>query len=444
MTFSRCMLFVGIACIAALTACSEKTVQKPKNIIYMIGDGMSMAHLTAYRHFSNSNANHIGLGDQKIPTTLFDQYLVGVASTHPEDDTLVTDSAASATALSSAEKTYNGAIALDNDKSELLTVIQRAKQLGKLTGTISTSQITHATPASFWAHNESRANQNAIADDAFDRKIEGKFTTDLLLGGGTKYLIREDRNIVQEFQNNGWQYQANLADLDQFTELPALGLFAEKGLPYAIDNTELPNRLEAMTKKGLQLLNQNNPNGFFVMIEGSQIDWCSHGNDIACAMHEMRDFELAFKAALDFAEKDGNTLIVLTADHGTGGLSVGANKKYLWLPDVVHKVGISAEEFTKRVASGEDIEALWQQYNNFDLTAEQLTSLKELQISKDLDNLFKYMVKIVNEKSYTGWTTTGHVGGDVAVISFGPHSEIFAGYQDNTDLSSKLFQLIEK
>lgn len=443
MVFKRCCFVVGLVSLLVVSGCSEKAAEKPKNIIYMIGDGMSMSHLTAYRHFSNSSSSHIGLGHKKIPETLFDQYFVGVASTHPDDDTLVTDSAASATALSSAEKTYNGAIAVDNDKTELLTVLEHAKSLGKLTGTISTSQITHATPASFWAHNELRKNQTQIADAAFDDRIDGKFKTDLLFGGGTHYLIREDRNLVDEFKNSGWQYADALTQIHEITDLPALGLFGKKGLPFAIDNKDIPNRLELMTKKGLQLLDQNNPNGFFVMIEGSLIDWCSHGNDISCAMNEMRDFELAFQAALDFAKKDGNTLIVLTADHGTGGLSVGANKKYVWYPDVVHQVGISAEAFVNKVKLGADIQTLWQENVQFALTEEQLTLLNKLKNEQDMGSLYKALVKIVNKKSYTGWTTTGHDGGDVAVIAFGANSEQFSGYQDNVDLAKKLFKLVE-
>ncbi len=409
----------------------------------MIGDGMGMAHLTAYRHFKNSNKEELGLGDKPVPTTLFDQHFVGVASTLPEDDTLVTDSAAGATALSSGEKTYNGAIALDNDETPTFTLLEQAKQLGMLTGTVSTSQITHATPASFWAHNVSRRNENEIADAAFDDRFNGQFKTDLLLGGGKAFLIREDRDLTKEFQQAGWQYTDSLAELNKLTDLPALGLFGDKGMTYAIDNPEQPNRLQAMTEKALNLLNEDNSNGFFVMIEGSQIDWCSHANDIACAMNEMVDFEATLKTVLDFAKKDGNTLVVLTADHSTGGLTVGANKQYKWLPNVVHQVSASAQVLSETLLAGADIESTWNKHVEFSLTAEQLAELQAAQEAQDGRAIGTAIVKIISDASFTGWTTTGHTGEDVGVIAFGPNSEQFRGFQDNTDIAKKLFNLLK-
>lgn len=432
-----------------LTACSTQEVSKinseklPKNIIYMIGDGMSMAHLTAYRHYVNSSVSTIGLGNHDVPQTVFDKYFVGVASTLPDDDTLVTDSAASATALASGVKTYNGAIGLGNDKKPLTSILEHAKFKGMLTGVISTSQVTHATPASFLAHNESRSNQNEIADVMFDQQINNKFKANLILGGGTDYFIREDRNLVEEFKNVGFNYFSQLSQLDNMDQLPVLGLFAPKGLPYAIDSQENPNRLLAMTKPALNLLNKNNPNGFFVMIEGSQIDWCSHSNDIACAMQEMEDFAQTLSAVIEFAEKDGNTLVVVTADHGTGGLSIGANKKYKWLPNVIHKVKASAGELVKSINESDDISKTWTDLAGFELTPEQLKLITQLKVEDKPRELYPQIMKVINDQSFTGWTTTGHVGDDVAVIAYGPQSNKFIGAQDNTDLAKKLLSYIQ-
>ncbi|MBU2917036.1 alkaline phosphatase [Psychrosphaera sp. F3M07] len=442
-------LFTFISTSILLTACStqevadNKTEKLPKNIIYMIGDGMSMAHLTAYRHYVNSSEQHVGLGNKVVPQTVFDKYFVGVASTLPDDDTLVTDSASSATALASGEKTYNGAIGLDNDKSTLTSILEHAKTKGMLTGTISTSQITHATPASFLAHNESRNNQNEIADAILDQHINNKVKADLLLGGGTDYFIRDDRNLVDEFKQLGFSYYSELSQLNKMTQLPVLGLFAPKGLPYAIDSQDNPNRLLAMTKPALSLLNKNNPNGFFLMIEGSQIDWCSHSNDIACAMQEMEDFAQTLSAVIEFAKKDGNTLVVLTADHGTGGLSVGANKQYKWLPNVVHKVKASAGELVKSIFASKNIAKTWLDSTGFELTSEQLTLVKELKAQDKSKELYGQVMKLINDQSFTGWTTTGHVGDDVAVIAYGPQSNKFVGAQDNTDLAKKLLSYIK-
>ena len=446
-TFVLASLVSGCSALHATTqesrsASPKNDVKKPKNIIYLIGDGMSMAHISAYRYFKNSSASHLGLGNQPIPTTLFDDHFVGKATTHPDDETLVTDSAAGATALSSGVKTYNGAIALDTEKQPTWTLLQQAKRLGMTTATISTSQVTHATPASFLVHNESRRNEVEIADDIFDHRIDGQFVADLMLGGGTKYFIRDDRNIAQEFQAQGYQYTDSLSEIKSLSQLPALGLFAPKGLPYAIDSKQAPHRLTAMTEVALPLLSRHSDKGFVVMIEGSQIDWCSHGNDIACAMAEMADFEQTLKAVIDFAKQDGETLVVLTADHGTGGLTLGANKQYRWLPNVVHQVKASAEAMVEQMAEEKSVTSVWNQHVEFELTEEQAKRLQKLLEKKELETVYYEVVKIIADASFTGWTTTGHTADDVAVIAYGVGAEQFRGSQDNTDIAKKLFKLL--
>ena len=173
------------------------------------------------------------------------------------------------------------------------------------------SQINHATPASFASHNESRRNYDEIADDYIDNKIAGKLPVDLMLGGGTKYYIREDRNLVEEFKQAGYQYSDDFATLKDIKQIPALGLFAPVGLDFALDNN--PTRLTQMTNKALELLDKNKKDGFFVMIEGSQIDWCGHANDIACAMAEMDDFAKSIEQAKAYVDNNPDTLLVITA-----------------------------------------------------------------------------------------------------------------------------------
>ncbi|EAW27237.1 putative alkaline phosphatase [Alteromonadales bacterium TW-7] len=269
------------------TASGAMAETAPKNVIYMIGDGMGPAYTTAYRYFKDDPTT------KSVEQTVFDTMLTGMARTYPDDHTVVTDSAASATALSSGHKSYNGAIAVDTDKKPLKTMLEIAKQRGMTTALLATSQINHATPASFAAHNESRNNYDEIANDYIDNKIAGKLPVDLMLGGGTKYFIRDDRNLVDEFKAAGYQYGDDIQNLNQITQLPAIGLYAAKGLPFALD--ENPTRLTKLTSKALDLLDNQNKDGFFVMIEGSQIDWCGHANDIACAMAEMDDFASAIE-----------------------------------------------------------------------------------------------------------------------------------------------------
>ena len=417
------------------TASGAMAETAPKNVIYMIGDGMGPAYTTAYRYFKDDPTT------KSVEQTVFDTMLTGMARTYPDDHTVVTDSAASATALSSGHKSYNGAIAVDTDKKPLKTMLEIAKQRGMTTALLATSQINHATPASFAAHNESRNNYDEIANDYIDNKIAGKLPVDLMLGGGTKYFIRDDRNLVDEFKAAGYQYGDDIQNLDQITQLPAIGLYAAKGLPFALD--ENPTRLTKLTSKALDLLDNQNKDGFFVMIEGSQIDWCGHANDIACAMAEMDDFASAIEKAKAYVDKNKDTLLVITADHSTGGLTLGAHGQYKWEADVVHGVKATAGSITQHLLESDDLKSVWNKYTSIAFTPENKIKLEQ---AKSMgDKALNLAVKsIISDTSFTGWTTGGHTAVDVQVFAYGKGSEQFVGSQNNTDIADKLIHFIEQ
>ena len=417
------------------TASGAMAETAPKNVIYMIGDGMGPAYTTAYRYFKDDPTT------KSVEQTVFDTMLTGMARTYPDDHTVVTDSAASATALSSGHKSYNGAIAVDTDKKPLKTMLEIAKQRGMTTALLATSQINHATPASFAAHNESRNNYDEIANDYIDNKIAGKLPVDLMLGGGTKYFIRDDRNLVDEFKAAGYQYGDDIQNLDQITQLPAIGLYAAKGLPFALD--ENPTRLTKLTSKALDLLDNQNKDGFFVMIEGSQIDWCGHANDIACAMAEMDDFASAIEKAKAYVDKNKDTLLVITADHSTGGLTLGAHGQYKWEADVVHGVKATAGTITQHLLESDDLKSVWNKYTSIAFTPENKIKLEQ---AKSMgDKALNLAVKsIISDTSFTGWTTGGHTAVDVQVFAYGKGSEQFVGSQNNTDIANKLIHFIKQ
>ncbi|KTF11536.1 alkaline phosphatase [Pseudoalteromonas sp. 10-33] len=416
------------------TASGAMAETAPKNVIYMIGDGMGPAYTTAYRYFKDDPTT------KTVEQTIFDTMLTGMARTYPDDHTVVTDSAASATALSSGHKSYNGAIAVDTDKKPLKTMLEIAKERSMTTALVATSQINHATPASFAAHNESRNNYDDIADDYIDNKIAGKLPVDLMLGGGTQYFIRDDRNLVDEFKAAGYQYGDSIQNLDQITQIPAIGLYAAKGLPFALD--ENPTRLTQLTSKALNLLDNQNKNGFFVMIEGSQIDWCGHANDIACAMAEMDDFASAIEKAKAYVDKNKDTLLVITADHSTGGLTLGAHGQYKWEADVVHSVKATAGKITQQLLDSDDLKSVWNKYTNIEFTPENKIKLEQ---AKSMgDKALNLAVKsIISDTSFTGWTTGGHTAVDVQVFAYGKGSEQFIGSQNNTDIADKLINFIK-
>ncbi|KKI89690.1 alkaline phosphatase [Bacillus sp. SA1-12] len=408
-----------------------------KNVIFLIGDGMGVSYTSAYRYLQDNDNSKFAA------RTELDKYLVGQQMTYPEDpEQNVTDSASAATAMSAGIKTYNNAIAVDNDGSEVKTVLESAKEQGKATGLVATSEITHATPASFGSHDHSRKNMNAIADDYYDELINGKHKVDVLLGGGTDLFIRDDRNLVEQFKKDGFSYVTNKDELVKDDNEQVLGLFAERGLPKMIDRTEDVPSLEEMTNSAIDRLNKDK-DGFFLMIEGSQIDWAGHDNDIVSAMSEMEDFEKAFKAAIEFAKKDKHTLVVATADHSTGGYSIGANGIYNWFGEPIKAAKRTPDFMASEIAKGADVEETLKKYIDLELTSEEIQSVKDAASKEEID-IDNAIEKIFDNRSHTGWTTGGHTGEDVPVYAFGPASDRFAGNIDNTDNAKIIFDLLEK
>jgi alkaline phosphatase len=418
----------------------------PPSVIYFIGDGMGMEYLAVYRHFADDPTT------EAIEPTLFDRYLVGTAATHPHGHELVTDSAASATALSAGVKTYNGAIGVDRNQQPVETLLERAKKLGYQTAMVATSHINHATPASFAAHVKSRQQYQDIADQYLDNRIDGKPWVDVLIGGGQQYFKRQDRDLVKGFTDLGYQYADSFAALAELERAPVLALLAAQGLPYALDGAPA-NRLEVMTRKALALLPQSQP--FFLLVEASEIDWCGHDNDIACAMAEMRDAEAALKVLADYTHRHGNSVLVMTADHSTGGLSMGANGKYQWHASKLHNIKGSGRALVKRLmAAGDQWPQMWHELTAISLSQAQQQTLAPMvkaatsaeassEQSTTQASLRRALLEVINNASATGWTTEGHTGGDVPVMATGVNAQQFAGHQDNTAIARKLFTRLQ-
>jgi alkaline phosphatase len=432
-TFLLSALLSALLSVLSYSALAAKT---PKNIIMVVGDGMGPSYTTAYRIFADDPST------PEVEQTVFDRLLVGMASTHPDMDTgYVTDSAAGATALSSGVKTYNGAIGVDVNKKSVQTVLELAKILGRKTGVAVTSQINHATPASFGAHNESRHNYNEIADSYFDEKTDGQFILDVMLGGGWKYFIRDDRNLVEEFKAAGYQYVDKLIQLDTVkTGTPLLGLFADSGMPWALDST---NRLRLPTLAKAAIRQLENDRGYFLLIEASQIDWAGHGNDIGSAMAEMHDLAVTLEWLEQYLIKNPDTLMVATADHSTGGLSIGANGDYSWTPNLLKNLKASPAQLGKQLITTKDRGALATDLLGFELTKEEIASLSAIE-SDEYRTYQSAISKILDNRTNTGWTTSGHTGVDVQIFAKGIGSERFRGHLDNTQIAQTIFELLRE
>ncbi|MBT1062321.1 alkaline phosphatase [Bowmanella sp. Y26] len=408
----------------------------PKNIIMIVADGMGPAYTSAYRNYADDPST------PAIEPVIFDKILVGNASTYPAPISgYVTDSAAAATALASGVKTYNGAIGVDVDKNSVKSVLQRAKEVGMRTGVVVTSQINHATPAAYLTHDEHRSNYDAIADTYINGGTNSEPVADVILGGGTQYFKRKDNNLTKQFVEKGYSYvesYQSLVALDVSEKV--LGLFAKVGLPYALDDSD-PHRLRMLSFEAIRHL--ENPNGYFLLIEASQVDWAGHKNDIVSAMVEMDDLARALESLFEYAVKAGDTLVVLTADHDTGGLSIGANGKYIWEPAYLRGVKSSPYLISKNMLSHPNPVEYVSSQLGFVLTTSEIQNLNEV-LNENEEHRENVIKSILDNRTNTGWTTGGHTGVDVEVFAFGPQSEKLFGQIDNTDIPKLFFKLLSK
>lgn len=408
---------------------------KPKSIIMVVADGMGPAYTSAYRFYKDDP------NTAQVEATALDPFLVGTSRTYPASVSgYVTDSAASATALAAGIKTYNGAIGIDVDKKPVETVLHRAKKLGMKTGLAVTSQIVHATPAAYVAHNESRRNYNQIADSFLDDRINGKNVVDVMLGGGWEYFIRADRNLVTEFENLGYQYADSYEALAELPKgKPTLGLFAATGLLKALDDIN-PHRLSLLTENAIEQL--DNIDGFFLLVEASQVDWAGHANDIASAMSEMEDLEQTIKLLKNYVDRHPDTLVVLTADHSTGGLSIGADGDYRWSPEFIQNMKASVEVMSQKIIQKEDMAGYTEDIFGFELTQEERNLISVISTDMKPSEREGVLKSILDKRTNTGWTTSGHTGVDVEVYAFGAGAEVFAGNLNNTDIAKKIFTIL--
>jgi len=436
---------VTFGLLICLICTATRAAESTTSIIFLIGDGMGVAYTGAYRLYQDD------LATPELDTTIFDKMLVGMASTYPDDHNQVTDSAAAATALASGVKTFNGAIGVNSQRTSVISMLDKAKALGYLTGIAVTSQVNHATPAAFVAHADSRQSYEKIADQYIDLRINGKPKVDLILGGGQEYFIRKDRNLTKEFEALGYSYHSDIKDLDKIKRLPSIGLFSKGGLAPAL-GSEHPLRLTEMTKKALALLHSKSSQPpFLLMLEASQIDWCGHANDIACAMAEMRDMAATMNLIKQFIDKNPNTIFVATADHSTGGLSIGAKGQYQWGANVVRNIKATAPTIARQLlASKSNWKIVWQALTQIKLADDEQKKLDALVVQADENNsevvigqVTAQVLSYIDKYSFTGWTSIGHTGEDVQIFSYGKGKSNFEGAMDNTDIAKKLLNYLQ-
>jgi alkaline phosphatase len=285
-------------------SCSAQAEEErgTKNIILLIGDGMSFAHVQAGILASDNSLN------------IQEFKYIGFIQTSSAN-AFVTDSGAAGTALASGVKTNNGAIGVDTDGKPVRSILQISSDNGLATGLVASSAITHATPAAFIAHQPSRNMAEAIALDFLGTDI------DVFIGGGRDHFEkREDgRNLSKELEAGGYKIAYTLEEVTQTGSGKLAALLAPNSPPSILGGRD--DMLPGGTETAISILSQN-PGGFFLMVEGSQIDWEAHSNNVQGVVAEILDFDRAVGKAMEFARKDGNTLVIVTSDHDTGGMGL--------------------------------------------------------------------------------------------------------------------------
>ncbi|MFA6507708.1 MAG: alkaline phosphatase, partial [Treponemataceae bacterium] len=445
---------------------------KAKYVFLFIGDGMSMSQISAAEVYANALASK----DVAIKKLAFSQFPVAGLTTTYDAGSIITDSASAGTAIATGHKTLSGVINMDpSKKTAFKTIAEYAKEAGMKVGIVTSVSIEHATPAVFYAKTPSRGNMYDIAVQLT------KSNFDYFGGGGFTQPTGKNKdqpNVIDMAKAAGYRYVNSKADFDALKsgvgKVLAVNatLQDSNAMPYDIDRKNDDLSLADYTKKGMELLSDD-PDGFFMMVEGGKIDWACHANDAAAAIRDTLAFDAAIAEAVKFAEKHPeDTLIVVTGDHETGGMSIGfAGTQYSTFFDKVGTQKMSYVAFDAKVlkpykastpkenAKLEDLAPAIKDAFGFDITAlsqiqkEQIDRAFKRSLGNELERSIKeeeYLLyggyepltvkitQLLNQTAGIGWTSYAHTGVPVATFAKGAHAADFGGYYDNTDLFQKL------
>jgi len=446
--------------------------KKAKYVFYFIGDGMAMSQITSTEIFKGALSSNNPMNTEKLSFTVFPH--LGMQTTH-STNSFITDSAAAGTALASGHKTDNDVLGIDpTRKVKFKTMAEMAKEKGMKVGIVSSVSIDHATPAAFYAHESSRNNfydiGMSMVNSGFDYFAGGA----LLQPTGKK---KDKISILEIAQQNGYKIVNEQDDIMKLTKNDgkviafSADLAADQAMQYEIDRRERIS-LADYTKKGIEML--DNPNGFFMMVEGGKIDWACHANDAATTVQDVVAFDNAIMEALKFyALHPNETLIVVTGDHETGGMTVGfAGTKYTTAFKKISQQTLSFEEFDKAIkdyrtvvgstgASLEDwLPILSEKFGLTELSAFERSRLQDSLVAsmmepkqriKDEQSYLAYggyepfsvtVTHILNQQAGIGWTTYAHTGVAIPIYAQGVGGELFGGSYDNTDVAKKMMNIM--
>ncbi|MBN2795799.1 MAG: alkaline phosphatase [Clostridia bacterium] len=448
-----------------------KVIQQPKYVIMLIGDGLGFSQRQVAEYYNEQVLKN----NEKL---IMDQLPISGVNTTYSKDSLITDSAAAGTALASGIKTNNGVIGKDENLVDVVTIVELAEKAGMATGIITTTRLTHATPAAFASHNVHRDNENDIAMDFLDSGV------DFFAGGGLRHFIIENNtgsekdytdttikskrtdgeDLIADFEALGYETFVGNKGADEFMSAnfeegdQVFAAFTNTHMPYEIDRIneypELPS-LADMTKQAINCLSTDK-DGFFLMVEGGRIDHAAHQNDAAAMVMDTLAFDAAVQEAYNFYEKhQSETLILVVGDHETGGLGLGMDTQgYFMDVTALAEPSISIADllsYTDLAYNG-DRDAYVNTIKTklgLELTDKEAAKLYAAMDAQDSGETFGYyaydpvpvaVAHIQSERANIFWTTTIHTGTAIPLSAIGVESNVFMGYLDNTEIANRLIE----
>lgn len=428
----------GDALTAAETRKSEANAGTARNVIFMVSDGMNHGALSLarqYRGLTEKKENHWTKLYRERPVS---RALIETFSAN----SCVTDSAAAASAWGGGRRVNNGVLNVLPDGTHPATLHQKLQKAGRRTGLVTTATITHATPAGFAVNVDSRGDEDVVAQQYLERRV------DVLLGGGQKFFSPE---LLAGYTKAGYEvvdHREAFSKLNHNAPTPLLGIFSQSHLPYSIDHTHVAEleasvpTLAEMTKAALTRL-QPAPEGFFLLVEGARIDHAGHANDAAGSIHDQMAFEDAIGTALEFIDAHPDTLLVITTDHGCGGIQMngvsakpnqgfapglynassscfdtlrGFNRSFEWMK----QNGVSG-------LSGPKLAEALEQYTGLKLTPDEVKAAQGLKLA---------IAALFQAHTGVGWTSGNHTGELVEFCAYGPGSRNFPAFMQNYEVHS--------
>lgn len=424
----------------------------PKNIIYMVSDGMSSGTLTMAdlysRRILGKPSNWISLYEQSLATKAY-MDMQSLSS-------VVTDSAAASSSWGGGHRVPNGRLNVGPNGEMYTPIWQKFKKAGKKVGCVTTVPITHATPAGFCVNSKARNAQEDIAEQYLQLRF------DVMMGGGDKYFSSQKRkdkkDMYQQFVRGGFTVVKNKTDMKKAPKnKPLLGVFDEEGLPYSLDYTSEKDlqqcpTLAEMTAKAIEQM-QDHSKGFVLQVEGGKVDWAAHGNDIGALLFDQLAFDQAVGVALEFAQKDKNTLVVVTTDHGNAnpGLIYGqhCNTNFDNLQHFRHSNDWVLQNIDPNSSAKFIKEIVAEHFGRLQLTQAQSEEIQSYYVNHGReDGVYNYkhlpyrlLAEIQKSHTSVGWISMDHSSDYVELAMYGPGSENLKPFMKNYEMHNFLLQV---